>query len=43
VKLINIDSLLTRLVRYKGKHEAFVIGEKRLNFYELNSNIEFSN
>ena len=36
---MNIGSLLPRHARYRGKHDAFVIGEKRLNFLELNSRV----
>ena len=33
---MNIGSLLPRHARYRSKHLAFVIGEERLNFCELN-------
>ena len=36
---MNIGSLLSRNARYRGKHEAFVIGGQRLNFDELNSRV----
>jgi len=35
-KQMNIGSLLPRHARYRSKHLAFVIGEERLNFCELN-------
>ena len=36
---MNIGSLLPRHARYRGEHDAFVIGELRLNFRELNSRV----
>tara|TARA_B100000945_G_scaffold305728_1_gene292491 strand:+ start:2508 stop:4034 length:1527 start_codon:yes stop_codon:yes gene_type:complete len=36
---MNIGSLLPRHARYRSAHEAFVIGEQRLNYYELNSRV----
>ena len=39
---MNIGSLLPRHARYRGDHEAFVIGENRLNFRELNSRVNLA-
>ena len=39
---MNIGSLLTRNALYRGKHEAFVIGEERLNYRELNSRVNLA-
>ena len=39
---MNIGSLLPRNARYRGEHEAFVIGEQRLNFHELNSRVNLA-
>ncbi|MBS1255918.1 MAG: Long-chain-fatty-acid--CoA ligase FadD13 [Deltaproteobacteria bacterium] len=36
---MNIGSLLPRHARYRPEHLAFVIGEQRLNFHELNSRV----
>ena len=36
---MNIGSLLPRHARYRPKHLAFVIGEERLNFRELNNRV----
>ncbi|MBL4824703.1 MAG: AMP-binding protein [SAR324 cluster bacterium] len=36
---MNIGSLLPRHARYRAEHLAFVIGEERLNFLELNSRV----
>ena len=39
---MNIGSLLPRHARYRGEHDAFVIGEQRLNFRELNSRVNLA-
>lgn len=39
---MNIGSLLVRHALYRGKHEAFVIDEQRLNFHELNSRVNLA-
>ena len=39
---MNIGSLLPRHGRYRGEHDAFVIGELRLNFRELNSRVNLA-
>ena len=39
---MNIGSLLPRHARYRGEHDAFVIGEQRLNFQELNSRVNLA-
>ncbi|HIO62323.1 MAG TPA: long-chain fatty acid--CoA ligase, partial [Deltaproteobacteria bacterium] len=36
---MNIGSLLPRHARYRADHLAFVVGEERLNFSELNSRV----
>ena len=36
---MHIGSLLPRHARYRGEHNAFVMGEQRLNFRELNSRV----
>ena len=39
---MNIGSLLPRHARYRGEYDAFVIGEQRLNFRELNSRVNLA-
>ena len=39
---MNIGSLLPRHARYRGEHDAFVIGQQRLNFRELNSRVNLA-
>ena len=36
---MNIGSLLPRHALYRGENDAFVIGDQRLNFQELNSRV----
>ena len=39
---MNIGSLITRHALYRSEHDAFVIGEQRLNFRELNSRVNLA-
>ena len=39
---MNIGSLLPRHALYRGEHDAFVIGEQRLNFRELNYRVNLT-